>query len=136
MLPNYYTILGLDRSASQLQIKAAYRHLVKQHHPDKHKGDTNKEAILQRINEAYEVLSDLDKKTAYDKQLELQLNPPSHEESSYAQAAPLKKNQRNSPYVTYVYSKWTLMYGKIFIILPDHVCCSIPNKSSIFCLCV
>lgn len=59
---DYYTILGIPRTASQEEIKKAYRKLAMKHHPDKG-GD---EAKFKEINEAYDTLSDTNKKTAYD----------------------------------------------------------------------
>lgn len=59
---NYYEVLGVSKEASQEDIKKAYRKLAFQHHPDKG-GD---EAKFKEINEAYEVLSDTDKKRNYD----------------------------------------------------------------------
>lgn len=59
---NYYNILGIDRSASQDEIKKAYRKMASQHHPDKG-GDTS---MFQKIEEAYRILSDPQKKQEYD----------------------------------------------------------------------
>ncbi|MBI4948331.1 J domain-containing protein [Candidatus Berkelbacteria bacterium] len=62
MSKNYYDILGVSKSASEGDIKKAYRKLAHQHHPDKG-GDTAK---FQEINEAYQVLSDSNKRSQYD----------------------------------------------------------------------
>ena len=59
---NYYEILGVDRKASDADIKAAYRKLVKQYHPDLHPNDANAAAKFKEVNEAYAVLSDPEKK--------------------------------------------------------------------------
>ena len=66
MSKDYYSILGVDKSASADNIKKAYRKLAKKHHPDKNAGDEKAEAKFKEINEAYETLSDLDKKSSYD----------------------------------------------------------------------
>ena len=63
---NYYQTLGLDRHASEEDIKKAYHRLVREYHPDLHPGDTEAEEKLKAINEAYEVLSDPDKRRKYD----------------------------------------------------------------------
>ena len=61
---DYYKILGIDRNASEVEIKKAYRRLAHQHHPDKSGGDEKK---FKEINEAYQVLSDKAKKAYYDR---------------------------------------------------------------------
>ncbi len=61
-----YSVLGLERSASADDIKKAYRRLSKEWHPDKHAGKKDAEAKFKEINEAYETLSDPEKKKMYD----------------------------------------------------------------------
>jgi molecular chaperone DnaJ len=63
---DFYKILGVERTASAADIKSAYRKLSRELHPDKHKGDKEKEARFKEVNEAYEVLSDPEKKKRYD----------------------------------------------------------------------
>ncbi|MBE6949539.1 MAG: molecular chaperone DnaJ [Ruminococcaceae bacterium] len=63
---DYYEVLGVDKSASEADIKKAYRRLAKEYHPDLHPGDKEAEAHFKEVNEAYEILSDSDKKAKYD----------------------------------------------------------------------
>lgn len=63
---DYYETLGVPRNASAGQIKAAFRKLAMQHHPDRNPGDKAAEQRFKEINEAYEVLKDESKRAAYD----------------------------------------------------------------------
>ena len=63
---DYYEVLGLKKGASADEIKKAYRKMAKLYHPDLHPGDKEAEAKFKECNEAYEVLSDPDKKARYD----------------------------------------------------------------------
>ncbi|HEV3252064.1 MAG TPA: DnaJ domain-containing protein, partial [Puia sp.] len=63
---DYYNILGLDKKASQEDIKKAYRKLARKHHPDLNPNDKNAHKTFQQINEANEVLSDPEKRKKYD----------------------------------------------------------------------
>ena len=66
MKEDYYEILGIDKSASAAEIKKAYRKKAIQYHPDKNPGDKAAEENFKKAAEAYEVLSDPDKKARYD----------------------------------------------------------------------
>lgn len=63
---NYYEVLGVSKTASEDEIKAAYKKLVKQYHPDLHPNDKLAAEKFKEINEANEVLSDKQKRAAYD----------------------------------------------------------------------
>ena len=65
-MEDLYEILGVPRNASQADIKKAYRQLVKQYHPDAHPGDKYIEEKFKKINAAYTVLNDPDKRARYD----------------------------------------------------------------------
>jgi curved DNA-binding protein len=63
---DYYSSLGVAKTASQKEIKAAYRKLARKHHPDVNQGDKGAEGRFKEINEAYEVLGDPEKRKKYD----------------------------------------------------------------------
>ena len=63
---DYYKILGVNKSASQDEIRAAYRKLARKHHPDLNPDDKEANKKFQQINEANEVLSDPEKRKKYD----------------------------------------------------------------------
>jgi molecular chaperone DnaJ len=66
MKKDYYSILGVSKSASADEIKKAYRKLAVKHHPDKNGGDKEAESKFKEITEAYQTLSDPDKRAQYD----------------------------------------------------------------------
>lgn len=63
---DYYEVLGVSKTAADAEIKKAFRKLAKENHPDLHPGDKAAEARFKEVNEAYEILSDSDKRSRYD----------------------------------------------------------------------
>ena len=63
---NYFQVLGVERSADADAVKRAFRKLARQYHPDVNPGDASAEARFKEISEAYEVLSDPDKRRRYE----------------------------------------------------------------------
>jgi molecular chaperone DnaJ len=72
---DYYEILGIHKGATESEIKKAYRNLAKKHHPDVNNGDKAAEAAFKEVSEAYEVLSDSQKKARYDQFGHAGVNP-------------------------------------------------------------
>lgn len=66
MLPDYYAILGVTREVSQTGIKNAYRRLARKYHPDKNPENPDAEALFKLVADAYDVLSDPEKRRSYD----------------------------------------------------------------------
>src|SRR5215212_3885419 len=64
---DYYDLLGIQRGADDAAVKAAYRRLAKECHPDRHNGCRDQEARFKAISEAYDVLKDPQKRAAYDR---------------------------------------------------------------------
>ena len=78
---DYYATLGVAKTASEKEIKAAFRKLARKHHPDVNAGDASAETKFKEINEAYEVLGDPEKRKKYD---ELGANWKAYEQAERA----------------------------------------------------
>ena len=83
---DYYQILGVKRNAGEPEIKKAYRRLARQHHPDVNAGDKSSETKFKKINEAYEVLADKEKRRKYDKYGDKWPHADQFEQAGYRQA--------------------------------------------------
>ena len=64
---DYYEVLGVSSSASEAELKKAYRTKAKELHPDRNSDNPNSESQFKEVNEAYDVLKDQNKKAAYDR---------------------------------------------------------------------
>src|ERR1041384_6614614 len=64
---DYYEVLGVQRGATPEEIKKAYRKLARQHHPDRNPGDKQAETRFKEVQDAYDVLSDKEKRQQYDR---------------------------------------------------------------------
>src|SRR5687768_4147143 len=64
---DYYEVLGVAKTASDAELKSAFRKLAMQYHPDRNQGDKAAEIKFKEINEAYQALSDDQKRAAYDR---------------------------------------------------------------------
>lgn len=96
MEANYYKILEITETASEEVIRAAYRALAKKYHPDSYKGsNADRNKYMAQINEAYEVLSNEQKRKSYDLKLQLE------KEDQQRFTGDSKKNTKNRTYETY-----------------------------------
>jgi molecular chaperone DnaJ len=64
---DYYEVLGVERTVDEVTLKTAFRKKAMEHHPDRNQGDPEAEARFKEVNEAYSVLSDAQKRAAYDR---------------------------------------------------------------------
>src|SRR5476651_996853 len=87
---DYYSTLGVAKTATAKEIKAAYRKLARKHHPDVNPGDKSAEARIKELNEANEVLSDPEKRKKYD---ELGANWRAYEQAGQGEASGFDPSQ-------------------------------------------
>ena len=80
---DYFKVLGINRNATEKEIKSAFRQLARKFHPDLHPHDDEAESEFKEINEAYEILSDQEKKKSYEKYLSYRLNDRDEKSSDF-----------------------------------------------------
>lgn len=106
-MADYYQILGVDKKASNQEIKSAFKKLALQHHPDRNPGNPLAEEKFKLINEAYQVLSHADEKSLYDLKLNGQyiphvpVYPPYRSQQEYT----YKQEQSRPQYAAPTYTK-------------------------------
>jgi hypothetical protein len=91
---SYYEFFGISRYASDDEIKKAYKRMAKKHHPDKEGGIT---AIMQKVNEAYDILSDGAKKKEYDLRLDEREKPTDPVARTPSPSAPMQREKPADP---------------------------------------
>jgi DnaJ-class molecular chaperone len=101
MARDYYEALGVERGASEKDIRTAYRRLARQHHPDVNRGDDSAEGKFKEINEAYQVLSNAEDRKKYDRFGGNWRNADQYQRSGNSGASPFswftRARQRPSP---------------------------------------
>lgn len=109
MVNNLYSILGVSSDADESTLKKAYRNLAKKYHPDLHPDDAEAEAKFKEINEAFAILSDPDKRRAYDK--ERQSNSRQRTTASKANASRTSKPQSGSMDFSQMQNSFAQFFG-------------------------
>lgn len=97
-MKDYYEILGVARQAGKAEIKHAYRTLVKQYHPDLNKGQKAAELKFRMIQEAYEILGDIEKRRLYDQSQYKKTGADSAWQKGYARGAAYEKTSYETTY--------------------------------------
>lgn len=125
---NYYEILGIKRSSSQDEIKKAFRKLASKYHPDKYPENSKfAEDMMKQINIAYQVLSDLDKKIAYDEWLNSQNKSESESQSSSNKKKHREPQKNNSSDINVLskivnlIQKYPFLFLIVLIYLISHI---------------
>jgi len=97
-MTNHYHILGISESASDQEIRLAYRQMAVKYHPDKHAGDPQMEEMFKQVNRAYQVLSDPYQKAQFDLQLHYQRFNQHQQTTTYTPPATKTKHYGRRPY--------------------------------------
>lgn len=100
--PNYYATLEVTETATQDEIKKAYRRLALKYHPDKNPGNAAAEAKFKEVNDANQVLSDADKRAQYDRERKLaEVKPQAEKKSAQPQYTTARAQTYTAPRPTY-----------------------------------
>src|SRR5687768_83447 len=115
-MKDYYAVIGVSRTASQDEIKRAYRRLAVKYHPDKNPDPQAQQRIVE-INEAYDVVGDPEKRNAYDQRLDnpwaeviTAPDPPKHRDPAYRRKRPPVNPKPGRVSETYALMKHYLPY--------------------------
>ena len=114
---DYYQVLDVSYNASSADVKLAYRQLAKRYHPDANAGDKDKEEMFKLISEAYNVLSNTDKKASYDLSLLLGLYEDEKSQSTRATKARTQPQYTYRPPVSVYYSKLTYVGMTVLVLI-------------------
>ena len=114
---DYYHVLGVSYNVTPEELKLAYRQLAKRYHPDANSGDQEKEEMFKLVSEAYKVLSDSDKKAAYDLSLLLGLYEEERVRTRRSSASAQSSHAYRPAAVTYSWKTYTSVTALVVVIV-------------------
>lgn len=100
-MATHYDLLGVECTASQEEIRAAYRSVIQRIHPDRNRGNSTFERLTQQVNAAYDVLSNSERRAAYDREQGIGASDPSSAGSERSYGNPNENNQRQASEVEF-----------------------------------
>lgn len=112
-MKNHYDILGINRNASQDEIKTAYRKLSVKFHPDKNNGETFFAEMFKQVNEAYNTLYDRSKRANYDSELYNFEHPPKLT-GNYSSTTTANSKANTPPPASYNYTNNNANYSSVW----------------------